>query len=72
MFIYELSSDVFIHLQHTEWSTYDQMFHVDEGYNLHLHRDDRQYTVGLDMPSEVATFVIFILKLLYLPISVVI
>ena len=40
-------------LQHKTESTYDRMFHVKEGYNSKLHRDDREHTQNLDVHSEV-------------------
>ncbi|XP_065827445.1 cilia- and flagella-associated protein 90-like [Oscarella lobularis] len=37
---------------HKTESTYDRMFHVKEGYNSKLHRDDREHTQNLDVHSE--------------------
>eukprot|EP00118_Oscarella_pearsei_P026544 m.310073 g.310073 ORF g.310073 m.310073 type:complete len:171 (+) comp49410_c0_seq1:60-572(+) len=38
--------------KHETSSTYDRMFHVKEGYNSKLHRDDREHTQNLDVHSE--------------------
>ncbi|XP_022109202.1 uncharacterized protein C5orf49 homolog [Acanthaster planci] len=33
-------------------STYDRLFHVKEGYESKLHRDDREHTIGLNVNEE--------------------
>ncbi|KAJ8024781.1 hypothetical protein HOLleu_34790 [Holothuria leucospilota] len=40
--------------QHGSSSTYDRLFHVKEGYQCKLHRDDREHTIGLDVHGEEA------------------
>ncbi|XP_038045043.1 uncharacterized protein C5orf49-like [Patiria miniata] len=34
------------------YSTYDRLFHVKEGYESKLHRDDREHTIGLNVHEE--------------------
>lgn len=38
--------------KYTPMSTYDSTFHVKEGYNMKLRRDDLQHTQGLNVHAE--------------------
>ncbi|XP_071948344.1 cilia- and flagella-associated protein 90-like [Antedon mediterranea] len=38
--------------QYQPSSTYDRLFHVEEGFHSKIHRDDRQHTMNLNVFSE--------------------
>ncbi|KAK2162179.1 hypothetical protein LSH36_102g03004 [Paralvinella palmiformis] len=38
--------------QHKEVHIFDRLFHPNDGYNMKLHRDDREHTMGLDISAE--------------------
>ncbi|PIK62537.1 hypothetical protein BSL78_00543 [Apostichopus japonicus] len=49
-------------IQHQPNSTYDRLFHVKQGYQCKLHRDDREHTIGLDVHGEESQKVIPVLS----------
>ncbi|XP_071812559.1 cilia- and flagella-associated protein 90-like [Apostichopus japonicus] len=48
--------------RHQPNSTYDRLFHVKQGYQCKLHRDDREHTIGLDVHGEESQKVIPVLS----------